>query len=349
MKNNINYIDAKNVIWIQTAFIGDIVLSTSAMNALKSIRPDVNQYLITTPIGKTALSGSSLFEEVFALDKKKGIKENFSLAKNIRSLKLPKSETVILQPHKSLRSSILSMLLGFKWVTYKESSLSFLASTTVDRVALLHESRRIALMLEPMGISREKSFEFKPKIDAVECSDKFKFLNHPTIAIAPGSVWGTKKWKLEGFLEVAVSILDNLEFNLALIGSPNEIEDTNHIQENIDKKYSSRIINLAGKTNLAELREIYPKFKAVVCNDSSPIHYASAFNIPTVSVFGATKPSMGFGPLSDDSTVVEHKTLDCRPCSDHGPKVCPKNHFKCMREVSSDDVFGQLKSVLKLS
>ena len=66
-----------------------------------------------------------------------------------------------------------------------------------------------------------------------------------------------------------------------------------------------RILDLVGKTNLDDLRGVYPRLSAIVSNDSSPIHYASAFNVSTVAIFGATASAMGFGPLADESSVVE--------------------------------------------
>ena len=65
-------------------------------------------------------------------------------------------------------------------------------------------------------------------------------------------------------------------------------------------------------------------------NDSAPLHIASAMNAPVTVYFCSTEPSFGFGPLSDNKTIVEVKEkLNCRPCGLHGKESCPKGHFNC--------------------
>ena len=86
------------------------------------------------------------------------------------------------------------------------------------------------------------------------------------------------------------------------------------------------------------MRFIFSKLSGLVANDSAPIHYASAFDVPTLAIFGATVSAMGFSPLASHSVVVELPELECRPCSDHGPKICPLGHFKCMKDISADRV-----------
>lgn len=342
-----DYMEPEVVIWIQTAFLGDIILSTGAMVSLKKSRPQVKQVLITTEIGKKALSGSNFLDEILVLDKKNGLKEVFMLAKKIRALKFDQSKTVILQPHKSYRSSLLAILLKFKRVTYFESAMSIFSNEKVERVALVHECERIKLLLQPLGISRFEALKIRPSISTPNLSGEFDFFQKKTIAIAPGSVWNTKKWVLDGFLEVVIHLIEKTNFNVLLLGSPTETKETSYIVKNIDPKGNDRIMDLAGRTSLEQLPSIYKNLTALVCNDSSPIHYASAFNVPTIAIFGATKPAMGFGPLAKYSKVVELDELDCRPCSDHGPMICPLEHFKCMRELPSERVIRALSNVCR--
>ena len=330
-----------HVVWIQTAFIGDIVLSTAAANALHNELTEVKQHFITTPLGKGAIGHSRFFESIVSYNKRGGTSEIFKVVNEIKKLNLPKESTVILQPHKSLRSSILSRILGFKTITYSETIGKKRSSIVVPRVSMLHEVNRIKLLLEPIGITREKSFQYMPFLEP-EFNDQYLSSNKKYIAIAPGSVWATKKWGKEGFLQVVKKIINKTDDYIVILGSPAEQVDAQFILDGLSYAEKKKVVNLAGKTGLNDLRSIYPKLNALVCNDSSPIHYASAFNVPTVAIFGATKPAMGFGPLADKHVVVENRELDCRPCSDHGPKVCPLGHFKCMKSVSPQKVFDAL-------
>ena len=64
-------------------------------------------------------------------------------------------------------------------------------------------------------------------------------------------------------------------------------------------------------------------------NDSGPLHISSAMNAPVTAFFLSTVPAFGFGPLSDDSQILDVGELYCRPCGLHGFKTCPEGHFKC--------------------
>ena len=65
-------------------------------------------------------------------------------------------------------------------------------------------------------------------------------------------------------------------------------------------------------------------------NDSAPLHLASSVNASVVAIFCSTIPAFGFGPLSDDSHIVEStKKLECRPCGLHGKKKCKTKDFEC--------------------
>jgi len=131
---------------------------------------------------------------------------------------------------------------------------------------------------------------------------------------------------------------------IVLLGSFDEKNQTDFIESQYNG--SSPLWNLAGKTNLDDMRRVVPKLSQIVSNDSSPIHLASAFNIPTLALFGPTVPTMGFSPLADGSHSMQtEEKLDCRPCSEHGPQQCPMGHFKCMKSLSPEIVFERMTRV----
>ncbi|MEZ4741385.1 MAG: glycosyltransferase family 9 protein [Bdellovibrionota bacterium] len=352
------------IIWIQTAFLGDIILSTAAFDLVKQLKPNCRQYLITTPIGHKALHDHRALDGVVSLDKRQGrfihdariIKTKIS-----QQISNPKT-TYILQPHTSFRSSLLAKYLNFKTITYKETSLSFLAKTTIDRVAVLHETERIALLSTPLGVKRRMIFGIKPslsplplnssvdwqmrlkesrsrhsaqKIEITRPKTRQQTPNINWIAIAPGSVWGTKRWPKERYIELIKELHSKEDNSFLLLGSASEREICLQIENEVN---SDKLINLAGQTSLDDLRRIYPHLSLLISNDSSALHFASAFDTPTLAIFGATTPQMGFAPLSTKHDIAEIKTLTCRPCSDHGPMVCPLGHFHCMNHISAIDV-----------
>ena len=87
-------------------------------------------------------------------------------------------------------------------------------------------------------------------------------------------------------------------------------------------------------------------FKLFITNDSGPMHIATAFDVPTLAIFGPTTRELGFFPYGEGHRVVEVKDLACRPCALHGGKKCPLGHFKCMKDIHADEVFRNAKEML---
>lgn len=341
--------DVSDVIWIQTGFIGDIILTTAAMSALAKIAPNIKQRLITTAAGASALDGHPLLESLHVFKKRAGLVQPFlTIGKELKKLNL--RAPVTLQPHKSLRSTILARFLGFPTVTYEETAFAWTADIRIPRVAVFHEADRISLLLQGLGFTRDTFLNTKPNLPAEPPPDTALTLRDAQldwIGLAPGSVWNTKRWPVANYARLAHRILENPKMGLVLLGGSGDLDlcqDILNFCKKLPSGTSERILNLAGKTTLKDLRGIYPFLKSIVTNDSSPIHYASAFNVPTVAIFGPTVPAMGFGPLSDVSRIVQSNDK-CRPCGLHGHNKCPLGHFNCMNHLSVERVFTEIESM----
>lgn len=338
----------KNIIWIQTSFLGDVILSTAAFTLARREFPAAKHWLVTTPVGEAALKGQPFLDEIIVFDKRKDGLRGMGKVKTTLHEKGALENAVILQPHRSFRSSLLARFLKAPRITYTETAGGMGAWRRVSRVALLHEAARIALLLEPLGVAREKITRQKPYLKPTDAlTEKTQVLHSfkgSLVGIAPGSVWATKRWPAERFADVAESLLRLPDVGVVLLGSRDEEEAASSMLKRIGSH--PRLFNLVGSTGITDLPAIYQRLNLLMTNDSSPIHYASAFGIPTVAIFGATVPEMGFGPLADKSTVVELDQLECRPCSDHGPQVCPLGHFRCMREITAEQVFNACQPLL---
>ena len=345
-----------DLIWIQTGFIGDIVLTTAATELAARTWPTVQQRVITTPVGREVLSGARHLASLHTLNKADYGPGGFigaalRLRREIRGVvgKRP----VLLQPHRSHRSSLLAKVLGLATWTYRETHGAFLAAKAVPRVAVLHEAARIGLLLEPLGLARAEIVKAVPQLiplpperlsTALGPDVAQRLLSHrgPRVALAPGSVWGTKRWPAAAFAALAKTLLAKPDCLVLLIGSPAEAAVAGDIAASVAHP---RLVNLAGKTRLDDLRALFPLVTLLVSNDSSPVHFASALGVRTVALFGATVPALGFGPLAAGSQSLGID-LGCRPCSDHGPMVCPLGHFRCLRDLSPAEVLRTVEAML---
>lgn len=344
--------DVSDIVWLQTSFLGDVVLTTGGMTLVTELFPEARQHAISTAIGAKALAGvPELASRLIFSKGEAGFHRSFSAIKEALMPRLQdRRRTVVLKPHLSYRSSLLARFLGLPTVGFIEADLSWLSTRTVAKVAVLHEAVRIALLLEPLGVARARIVEARPRLAALELSGEeswakaWQGLGAQRIAVSPGSVWGTKRWTKEGFATLAAQLLQKTDASLVFLGSDAERELCSWIVAKLEAP--ERVLDLAGRTSLDDLRKIFPHLSLLVTNDSSPIHYASAFDVPTVAIFGATVPEMGFGPLAPKSQTIGVE-LPCRPCSDHGPQECPLGHFRCMRDLKPSTVFEACFRILK--
>lgn len=338
-----------DLIWLQTGFIGDVVLTTAAIELAAREFPGVRQHLVTTAAGAAAIREHQALATCVVFDK--SLRALPAVKHALQQAIAAPEKTVTIQVHRSYRSSFLARYLGFRTVTYAETSAGWLAQEHVTRVAVFHEVQRIALLLEPLGVERRAILAARPRLPALPLDSTvpwqrmlYEFPGR-LVAIAPGSVWGTKRWTIEGFSELANRLLAYPDLGLVLLGSDQEQELTAAMARAL-KLGQERVFDLAGKTKLTDLRRIMPRLSLLIGNDSSPLHFASAFDVPTVAIFGATIPEMGFAPLASRSRTLGVTELACRPCSAHGPQVCPQRHFRCMRQLTVDSVFVACQELL---
>jgi heptosyltransferase-2 len=161
----------------------------------------------------------------------------------------------------------------------------------------------------------------------------------PLVALAPGSVWGTKRWPFYSQLARALAP----RFRLAIVGGPADASEAASIAE---FSGAQGVVDGTGSLSLLASAELIRRASLLVTNDSAPQHLASAMGTPTITIFGPTVEAFGFGPLAPDSISLGLDALACRPCHHHGPPHCPLGHWRCMRELGVDAVAIAVDEVL---
>jgi heptosyltransferase-2 len=150
------------------------------------------------------------------------------------------------------------------------------------------------------------------------------------LALAPGSIWGTKRWPHFAPLAARLAPLHRL----VVIGAAS---DASLALEIAAAAGAGRVVDACGKLSLLASAELISRCAAIVTNDSAPLHLASAMGTPTVAIFGPTVPAFGFGPLALTHAIAE-LPLSCRPCDSHGPQTCPLAHHNCMKQLTVQSV-----------
>ncbi len=326
--------EPRRILVIQTAFLGDIVLTLPLLKALKKYRPDIELLFLTTLVGKSLLDDQHIIDKVIVYDKKgidKGIKALLDKVKEVRTYHV---DTVI-SPHRSLRSGIISLFSGAgNRIGYSLPHLIPFYNVRVNRDKGMHEIDRILSLLNPVQIHVAKGERYP----SLEIKDAIR--NDKLVGIAPGSTWGTKQWTEDGYATL-IRQLDEKGYSIELIGSSND----KMVADKIKAIAGVKVNDMVGKTDLKELIKLLSSLRLLVTNDNGAMQVAQAVNTPIVAIFGPTVPEQGFAPIRQNTLVIESKGLYCRPCSAHGPMECPEGHFLCMKAITPDAVFKAVEKM----
>jgi len=349
---------------VQTSFIGDVILTTPLIARLAERGPvDV----VTTPIGATLLRNNPAIRSIIPYDKRRadrGLRGFLRIAYHARPL-VARRETGKGQPRAvhgqdreprraylaqgSVRSALLALTAGYhQRVGFDTSTAHALYTERVEYRDDWHHARRLLSLADWTLAEGADKAAIRPRLypGAADVADVDRLLDgraRPFIVLAPGSVWATKRWPY--FDSLAELMAPDLE--LAVIGSTDDATLGQQIVSRVRSRWgAARVIDAVGKLSLLGSAELIGRAAAIVTNDSSPQHMASAMGTPTVTVFGPTVPTFGFGPLAPHSQVVGRDGLECRPCDRHGPRKCPLGHWKCMRDVTPNEVYDIVKTIV---
>lgn len=330
-------VEPRSILIAQTAFLGDVVLTTPLFKAARRLWPGANITLLTTPQAAPLVEEDPHLSAVLTYDKKGG-ESLFSAARRLKK----GGFDLMIAPHRSHRTALLGFLAGIPVrAGYAEAGFSFLYTHKVARPMALHEVDRILALLPALGAkilpSDRELFcgctdAERAKVSAVLAAAGIE-AGERVVGMSPGSVWATKRWGTEGFAELA-RLFTSRGRKVALIGGP----DDRAVTAKVAALAGSGVYDFAGLTPLKCLPAWMERFTLFVTNDSAPLHVAAAKDVPTVAIFGPTVKSLGFFPFHAKSRVVEAK-LACRPCGLHGHDACPKGHHRCMLNVSAEAVF----------
>lgn len=330
---------------VQTAFLGDVALTTPLLKALRARFPDCFLAFLSTPGGTELVRGLAGVDRFLVYDKRgveRGLKGLAGKARELRELNFD----VALSAHRSARTAALLTLAGIKRrIGFATSAIPWLYHERVPRDPGAHEVERNLALLAPLAGTGNGA---KPSLSLPGQSAAGPDLlgedsGGPRVGMCPGSVWATKRWPASGFARVADRLIREHGASVYLIGAKDDVEAA----AAVESAASLSLRNLAGRTSLSEWLSLVAAMDLVITNDSSPTHIAGALGVPVVTIFGPTTPGQGFAPRGNMSRVVETTGLACRPCGEHGSRRCPEGHFKCMRLLDPDRVLAAALPLLE--
>ena len=336
------------ILVVQTAFLGDIVLTTPLLRELKRAQPGSKTTVATTPLGAALLGGHPAVDALHVLDKRGATKGPLGMLRALDSLRRVRFDASIAAQRSSRTGIVVRFAGGPTRVGFRGAPGAWAYTDRVTWDGDLHAVHRYLALAAPLGGRPDADPQPTLHVDATARAWVDELLRShgiapadPLLAISPGSIWGTKRWTPEGFASVARSVRD-LGLRPVLVGSPDEAALCGTIAE----LASGGVPILAGTTGIRELVALLARARALVVNDSGPGHVASAVGTPVVAIFGPTVPAFGYTPFGSGNVIVEHEALPCRPCDRHGPQVCPLGHHHCMTEIPAARVIEAVARVV---
>lgn len=343
------------ILYIQTAFLGDLLLSIPTLKYLRKIYPEKQIHLLCRKELASFFLETKLVDHVYT--DYQGKKPTW---RELKSQLDGNTFDLLICPHESFRSAWIAahihakIKIGFyKWwngIVFNQRELRPLHWPEVLRQLSLVGLVDIELNKKLNEFKNKKApFDFIPdwtsmkvnlnssNLQKSKIEEKWKIPSQKKwIALAPGSVWATKKWGDDNYKNLAI-FLAQKEMAVILLGSSSERELGEYVQNQ-----NKNIFNLCGETSLYEMAEILNLCETLVCNDSGAMHMASVADCTTLAFFGPTVPAFGYQPWNPKAQVLEIQSLPCRPCSPHGTKECPIGTHECMKKIGVLDVVSRI-------
>ncbi|HVZ24790.1 MAG TPA: glycosyltransferase family 9 protein [Sediminibacterium sp.] len=313
----------RSALIIQTAFIGDAVLATGLLEKMHLAFPEAKLDILVRKGNEGLFRQHPFLQEVLVWQKQ--TKKYLHWWKLLRRIRQKKYDLVI-NVQRFAATGLLTALSGAgKTIGFDKNPFSFLFTHIIPhRIEPgVHEYIRNHDLIRTITDdipAKPRLYPAPADLAAVETYRQTAYC-----CMAPASVWFTKQYPAQKWVELIRALPP--AYTVYLIGAPGDRALCEEIRLASGRE---NLYNLSGKLSFLAAAALQAGAVMNYVNDSAPLHFASAVNAPVTAVYCSTLPSFGFGPLSDESHIVElDEILSCRPCGLHGQRSCPQRHFHC--------------------
>jgi heptosyltransferase-2 len=335
--------DALRILAIRFSSIGDILLTTPLLRAIRTRHPAATLAMLTKAAFTPLLADNPRLNEVLDFPPGQPLDR---LAATIRQGDF----THVLDLHGSLRSRALRFLVpGPRWASYRNHR--------VAREILIRYKRNVYPRDIPVP---ERYFDAAKVLDVVPDGGPPEFFfgrpaveeaeqwlgaagltqEQEVIALAPGAAHHTKRWPLEYWQDLARR-LAAAGYAIIAVGGTGDAAAGQAVCDAVGTSST----NAAGSFGLQGTGALLARCRALVSGDTGVMHMATAVGTPVVALFGPTVRPFGFFPYTRKAVVLE-RNLDCRPCTAHGSAECPLGHHHCLRQIEPGEVEAVVRRVV---
>ncbi|MFA5059810.1 MAG: lipopolysaccharide heptosyltransferase II [Candidatus Omnitrophota bacterium] len=340
----------RNILVVRTDRVGDVVLTTPSLEALRKAFPSSKISILVAPQTREIVEGNPHIDEII-VDDRKGLQKGFwRFWKLVLFLRRKKFDLAIIF-HTKRRTNFLCFHAGIPHrLGYKNKKGGFLLTQGVEDKRIegtRHEAQYCLDLLRFIGV---EPVDLKLSIVVSEGSVRWAddFLKKQgiekgeLIAIHPGASCISKRWPAQRFANVIDQVVSKYGAKVVLVGD----QDTKKISQKILSCVHSSVIDLTGQTSIGQLAALFKKCRLLISNDSGPVHVACAVGLPVISIFGRNQAGLSptrWKPLGPKDIVL-HKEVGCEICLAHNCRI----DFECLKALQPGDVLEAVDAQFKL-
>jgi len=331
--------DIHKILVVRLSSIGDIILTTPLLRSLKNNFPQAQVTFVVKKQYKELLATSPYIDNLITFDKKEG----FSGLKRIKRFLADQGFDIYIDIHKNWRSRYIGLCLHARKATtyskyiFKRTLLIWFKVNLYERIIPVYQRyfeavRDFGIPYDGLGTQVFVPDSKSEKVRDMLSSTGYSF-DDPLVIICPSATYSNKCWKKEGFIEAARYLIEHRLVYVIVHGGQEDIPLCSQIASAIGK----RAICMAGKLSLIESAALLKLSSLVIANDSGLLHLAQSQKRPVIGIYGPTTHELGYFPIEENSTVIE-TDVNCRPCTHNGLNKCPRKHFRCMNDITTERV-----------
>lgn len=347
----------KSILLIRLDHLGDVLMTTPAIRALKQHFPDKSLHMLVSPSSYPVVEGHPDLDQIYTFsvpwfDGKRF--QRFNLQAYLKLLHRLRSAQfeIAIDFRGDLRSVLFfAFLSGARQrVGFEDLGGEFLLTTRCEYDEDKHFVESNLDLLRSLGISvnsQESRYvlpsspEDQGFIDNLLAEFRLE-PQHVIVGIHPTTIahWTLKRWKSERFAELADRLNEQSGVKIILTGGKQELEAIAHIAGLM----KTPAYVAAGRTSVKQLGALIKRCQLFISNDSGPMHIAVAAQTPLVAIFGPTNPQRS-GPYGNPELyrIVQHPVPCRRPCF---VSACPRQH-ECMEAITVEQVLRACHSFLR--
>jgi heptosyltransferase-2 len=323
-----------------TNWIGDAVMTTPALRAVRETFPDAHIVVVANPLVAQLFVYHPDCNEVMVFDKKGEHAGIWGFLRFVARLRREKFDCAILFQN-AVEAAIMAFLAGIpRRAGYATDGRRVLLTHPVavgDEERTLHHTDYYLHMLAQCGVTTTSKLQ-RLALQDEEVQWAAQHMPRGRFAVInPGAAYGSaKRWIPERFAAVADELVVRYGLSIVLSGGPAEIE----VGRDIAKAMRQPQLNFIGQTDVRQMMALLAASSLMITNDSGPMHVAAAFGVPMVAIFGPTDHTTT-APWGTRAQIVRH-AVECSPCL---LRQCPIDH-RCMQRVTVDDVLAAAAELL---